>query len=288
MASVLRADVYVAPGIGFSVTRDIPDHITPIWSPMSVTLISGDQEAVLVDALLTSSQADELADWIKSVVPDKQLTRIYITHGHGDHFFGLSRLLKRFPTARVVATAKVIEHMEHELAPAFYDVVWASRFGEQLDTSGILPRVKALGSDNTIDLEGHKLIAVDAGQSDTWNTTYLHIPSLNMVVAGDCVYNDVHQFLGETNSKEGQNAWISVINDIAALKPHTVIAGHKRPGAVDGVNNLAATIKYIEDFGGCLDASSSAEELFSKMTEAYPNRVNPYALWLSCSLTFKV
>jgi hypothetical protein len=109
-----------------------------------------------------------------------------------------------------------------------------------------------------------------------------------MVVAGDCVYNDVHQFLGETNSKEGQNAWISVINDIAALKPHTVIAGHKRPGAVDGVNNLAATIKYIEDFGGCLDASSSAEELFSKMTEAYPNRVNPYALWLSCSLTFKV
>ncbi|KID59666.1 Beta-lactamase-like protein, partial [Metarhizium hybridum] len=287
MASVLRADIYVAPGIPFPITKDEPDYITQIFSPMSITLISGDREAVLVDALLTPAQADELADWVESVIPNKQLTTIYITHGHGDHFFGLSRLLKRFPHARAVTTAKVIEHMEQELGPTIYEAVWANSFGDQLDTSGILSNVEALGNDKTIYLEGNRLVAVDAGRSDTWNTTYLHVPSLNMVVAGDCVYNDVHQFLGETNSEEGRNAWISIIKDIAALKPHTVIAGHKRPGAVDGINNLTATIKYIEDFGELLSSSKSVEELFNEMRKAYPDRVNPYALWLSCSSAFK-
>ncbi|KID81377.1 Glucose-methanol-choline oxidoreductase [Metarhizium guizhouense ARSEF 977] len=284
MASVLRADVYVAPGIPFPITKDKPDYITQIFSPMSITLISGDREAVLVDALLTPAQADELADWVESVIPNKQVTTIYITHGHGDHFFGLSRLLKRFPHARAVTTAKVIEHMEQELGPTLYEAVWANSFGDQLDTSGILSNIEALGNDKTIYLEGNRLVAVDAGRSDTWNTTYLHVPSLNMVVAGDCVYNDVHQFLGETNSEEGRNAWISIIKDIAALKPHTVIAGHKRPGAVDGINNLTATIKYIEDFGELLSSSKSVEELFNKMRKAYPDRVNPssagtYQLW---------
>jgi glyoxylase-like metal-dependent hydrolase (beta-lactamase superfamily II) len=289
MVSTLRADVYVASGIPFPAPKVLPEFVTPVWSPMAITLISGHREAVLVDALLTSGQADDLADWVSSVIPNKSLTTIYITHGHGDHFFGLKRLLQRFPNAKAVTTANVIEHMRHELEPRFYQAVWASRFGEQIDIdTGILSKIKPLGEQgNTILLEGHKLIAIDAGQSDTWNTTYLHIPSLSMVVAGDCVYNDVHQFLGETNTQQGRDSWISIVKDIMALEPHTVIAGHKRSGAVDGVNNLAATIKYIQDFGDLVTKTGSKENLFQEMMKLYPNWVNPYALWLSCSGSFE-
>jgi glyoxylase-like metal-dependent hydrolase (beta-lactamase superfamily II) len=289
MASILRADVYVAPGIPFPAPEGLPSFITPVWSPTAITLISGDKEAVLVDALLTTTQADELADWVESVISNKSLTAIYLTHGHGDHFFGLKRLLERFPNAKAVTTAKVIEHMQSELEPDHYQAIWASRFGDQIDIDrGILSKIESLEvHDNTILLEGHKLVAVDAGHSDTWNTTYLHVPSLNMVIAGDCVYNDVHQFLGETNTQQGRDSWISIVEAIMALKPHTVIAGHKRPGAVDGVNNLAATIKYIEDFGELVGKTGSKEQLFEEMMIAYPDRINPYALWLSCSGAFK-
>ncbi|KFZ23183.1 hypothetical protein V502_02335 [Pseudogymnoascus sp. VKM F-4520 (FW-2644)] len=284
--STLRADVYVAPGIPFPAPEGLPHYITPVWSPMAITLISGQKEAILVDALLTTAQADELADWVESVIPTKLLTAIYITHGHGDHFFGLKRLLERFPKARAVTTSKVIEHMEHELGD-HYQAFWAPLFGDQIDASGILSRIESLGDSNTLLLEGNELIAVDAGQSDTWNTTFLHVPSLAMVVAGDCVYNDTHQFLAETNTKQGRNAWISIVKAIAALKPHTVVAGHKRPGAVDGVNNLAATIKYIEHFGELVSETSSIDQLFKEMMKAYPDWVNPYALWLSCSSAVK-
>lgn len=289
MASSLKVDVYVAPGIPFPGSDDLPRFITPVWSPMAITLISGHKEAVLVDALLTTAQADDLADWVETSISNKVLTTIYITHGHGDHFFGSKRLLERFPKAKVVATAKVIEHMHHELEPNNYEAVWGSRFGDQIDVdSGFVSRVESLADhNNTILLEGHRLLAVDAGESDTWNTTYLHVPSLDLVVAGDCVYNDVHQFLGETNTQKGRDSWISIVQSIAALNPHIVIAGHKRPSSVDGVYNLGETIKYIQDFGGLVEKTESREQLFEAMMDAYPDRVNPYALWLSCSGAFK-
>ncbi|KFZ17094.1 hypothetical protein V502_04755 [Pseudogymnoascus sp. VKM F-4520 (FW-2644)] len=120
VASTLRADVYVAPGIPFPAPEGLPRYITPVWSPIAITLISGQKEAILVDALLTTAQADELADWVELVILSKLLTAIYITHGYSDHFFGLKRLLERFPKARAVTTLKVIEHMEHELGVDHY------------------------------------------------------------------------------------------------------------------------------------------------------------------------
>jgi glyoxylase-like metal-dependent hydrolase (beta-lactamase superfamily II) len=287
MTSTLRADVYVAPGIPFPPPQGLPPYIIPVWSPMAITLISGQKEAILVDALLTTTQADELADWVESVIPSKILTAIYITHGHGDHFFGLTRLLERFPSAKAVTTSKVIEKMKHELERDHYQTVWEPLFGDQINTTGILSKIQSLGDSNSFFLEGHELVAVDAGQSDTWNTTYLHVPFLSMVVAGDCVYNGTHQFLGEANTKEGRSAWISIVKAIASLEPQTVIAGHKRPGAVDATANLNATIKYIEVFGELVSKTGSREQLFKAMMKAYPDWVNPFALWLSCSAAFK-
>src|ERR1700744_1809291 len=99
----LRYDVFVAPEIPFSGPPPrVGDPLA--WDPKSSTLIFGDREAVLVDALTTVGEATALADWV--ALHDRRLTTIYITHGHGDHWLGLSVLLDRFPEAPAVATAK--------------------------------------------------------------------------------------------------------------------------------------------------------------------------------------
>ena len=69
-----------------------------MWSPISSTLISGKRDSVLVDTFITVEQADILVDWVAA--SGKNLTTIYVTHGHGDHFFGIGALLDRFPNAR--------------------------------------------------------------------------------------------------------------------------------------------------------------------------------------------
>jgi glyoxylase-like metal-dependent hydrolase (beta-lactamase superfamily II) len=47
-----------------------------------------------VDTLVTFDQVGALADWIERF--GKRLAGIYITHGHSDHWMGLSRLRERF------------------------------------------------------------------------------------------------------------------------------------------------------------------------------------------------
>src|SRR6266851_7705392 len=183
----LKWDVFVTPGIPI-VTRDLPPGMKQgMWSPISSTLIYGKRDAVLVDAFITVEQADTLVNWVEA--SGKNLTTIYATHGHGDHFFGIGALLDRFPNARAVATPGVVKRMRQQAAPGFVEDFWSVWFPGQIpDRLVIAEELKR----NVIDLEGHDLVVVEVGHTDTDYTTCLHVPSVGQVVAGDVAYNDIH------------------------------------------------------------------------------------------------
>src|SRR5499425_2678685 len=92
-------------------------------SPVASTLIYGSEHAVLTDPAFTSDQAQALGDWVAS--KERKLTDIFITHGHGDHWFAAHLLAKRFG-ARVVATAGTIAQMHANIAarPFLWDKVY--------------------------------------------------------------------------------------------------------------------------------------------------------------------
>jgi len=97
--------------------------------PATSTLIFGEHDAVLVDAMTTVAEAEALGHWI--VLHNRNLETIYITHAHFDHFYGLSVLLDRFPGARAIATPKAVEGIQMYLSPpvqqlARRNVSWAS------------------------------------------------------------------------------------------------------------------------------------------------------------------
>jgi hypothetical protein len=133
---------------------------------------------------------------------------------------------------------------------------------------------------NVIDLEGHDLVAVEVGHSDTDHTTCLNVPSIGLVVAGDVAYNDVHQLLAESNSQT-RREWVSALDKIESLNPRAVIAGHKRLGKVDGPKIIEETRQYIRHFDRVAEATTNARHLYDQMLELYPNRVNPTTLWAS-------
>ena len=286
MASTLRADTHVTDLIPFVPPRPLPFGIPETWSHMTSTLISGDKEALLVDPPLTIKQGSELAAWIKNVISNKVLKTIFITHCHGDHYFALPELLRHFPQARAVATAAVAKNIDSQAEAEVYNAFWQHWFPDQLErpTRGL---VHALGQDNRLDFEGHKIVAVEAGHSDSDDSSFLYVPGLSLVVAGDVSYNDMHQWLAESPTQESRDSWIAALEKIAALKPATVIAGHKRPGAVDGINNVYATIDYIRAFGEVKAKSTSPDELYKGMIERYPHRVNPLILWTACEWNFQ-
>src|SRR5260221_14556877 len=127
----LKWGVFVTTGIPQNITSDLPPGTQQwMWSPISSTLISGQRDAVLVDALMTIEQAHALVEWVAA--SGKNLTTIYLTHGHGNHFFGIGALLERFPKARAVATPAVVKLMHQQASPASIENFWGTLFPGQI------------------------------------------------------------------------------------------------------------------------------------------------------------
>jgi glyoxylase-like metal-dependent hydrolase (beta-lactamase superfamily II) len=275
MSNRLQRDVFVSTETPV-VTTDLPPGVTERrWSPISATLISGQRDAVLVDTFLTIEQNRRLADCV--VKSGKNLTTIYATHGHGDHFFGVNIIRERFPNARFVASREVTAVMRKQASIAILGSFWNPRFPGQIDVN---PTIAEELAGTVIELEGNDLVSVPLGHTDTENTTCLHVPSIGLVVAGDAAYNDVHVYLAESNS-ETRKEWISALDTIETLKPRAVVAGHKRPGRDDDPRIIEETQHYIRDFDRIAAATGSAEQLYNEMRALYPDRVNPGALWSS-------
>jgi glyoxylase-like metal-dependent hydrolase (beta-lactamase superfamily II) len=136
-----------------------------MWSPTASTLIHGERDAVLVDALMTKDESRALADWV--VAAGKNVTAIFITHAHGDHFFGAPAVLERFPDARVVAAPGVAARMDVQYGPRF-DEVWGPRFPGQISIQQVTAEPL---TDGLIELEGEQLRAIELGHTDTDGTS---------------------------------------------------------------------------------------------------------------------
>jgi glyoxylase-like metal-dependent hydrolase (beta-lactamase superfamily II) len=256
------------------LTRDLPAGKEELmWVANSSTLIFGKRDAVLVDTFLTTEQSQTLLDWV--VASGKNLTAIYITHGHGDHFFGLAPLLERFPKARAVATPAIVEAMHQQLSPASIENFWRKLFPGQIPDRLLVAEPI---EDNELELEGHKLVAVNTGRTDTAQSTCLHVPSIGLLIGGDVVYNGIHTYLGETDT-QSRLEWISTLDKLEALQPKAVIAGHKIPENDDDPRIIGETRQYLLDFNRLNEATKTARELYDAMLDLHPNRANPGSLW---------
>ncbi|KIV85156.1 hypothetical protein PV11_00888 [Exophiala sideris] len=286
----LYASVYVSPSIPWSLPNGRPGGP---WSPISTTLIHTDTQAVLVDTPITQSQTADLASWIERTLPaTASLSYIYITHGHGDHWFGTNALLQRFPGARIVATKDTIAHMRSQTEPKTFKAIWSSRFPGQIDTSFRLAEPLPESGEffiNDNDDE-YKMKAIEVGHADTHSSTVLWCENLQLVVAGDVVYGDVHQMLGEANTHDLRMEWVAAIDKVASLNPANVVAGHKKPDEIDGPWHLARSKKYILDFDALVESGEckNVRDLVARMKELWSTRFNDGALIVGAINALKV
>lgn len=270
MSSLLSVNVFTAPEKAMVGERVRPFGPPPAFDPATSTLIFGENDAVLVDTLATVAEAEALANWV--ALHHRNLTTIYITHAHFDHFAGLSVLLQRFPDARAIATPKSVQLMRQhcQLMPLFRKC-WPG----QLPASITLPEAYDA---EVFTLEGHELRIIEQGRTDAEDSTSLHVPSIDLVVGGDVLYNQCHMYVGDTTPESRAN-WIAALDRLAALNPKIAVAGHKKPGAPDTPAAIEQSKHYLTDFGRLQESTSSDRELYDAMTELYPDWVSHQA-WL--------
>jgi glyoxylase-like metal-dependent hydrolase (beta-lactamase superfamily II) len=259
--SELRLQVFVSP-----VHPIGNDGLT--FSPTTSTLIYGEREAILVDAQFIKNDINDLGNVIEEL--GRTLTTIFITHGHADHYFGIDVLAGRFPGVRVVATAKVVADIVDRGSQDLG--TFSAWFGNNLVVPTSIPEPL---SDDGLVIEGHRLQVIDVDQADISPSSAVYVPQLEAVIAGDLAYNGIHQMLALTGPAEWKR-WAASVEGIAALRPRTVVAGHKKPDASDddGAAILASTKDYILDFARIAETAASPEELIRAMQDRYPDHGN--------------
>ncbi|MEV7661936.1 MBL fold metallo-hydrolase [Paenarthrobacter sp. NPDC089316] len=271
----IRATVFT--GRWPDVPVDYPGVPTGKFSPTTATLISGATEVVLIDALYLKDDVQDLGDLIERT--EKKLTTIYVTHDHADHYLGSGPLLERFPDAKYVALPGVIESMKQ--TKEIQAEQWRMLFGDAHVAPGPLP--EPLEGD-TLFVDGSPVRIIEVKQADIHPTSIVHVPEIDVVIAGDSIYNEIHQMLGLSAPEEWKD-WLATVDTIESLQPRMIVAGHRRPDgddfAVDTM--IAKTRTYIHDFTAAFEVAKDADELVAIMRGKYPEYGNLWTLEFSAA-----
>ena len=168
--------------------------------------------------------------------------------------------------ARAIATPKTVKAMQMSFTPPVERLA-RRMFPRQVPTKLVPPERY---EQDRFTLEGHELRIIEEGRTDSPDSTSLYVPSINLIVAGDVVYNQCHMYAGDTTPESRKN-WIADLDRLAGLNPTMVVAGHKKTGAPDSPSAIQDTKRYLLDFDRLRQITASDEALFNQMTELYPD-----------------
>ena len=261
-AEPLRIEVY-NPG---------PEAIFPVSS----VIVTGEKEAVLVDAQFARPQAEELVKRIHQ--SGKTLTAIYISHGDPDYYFGLQTITEAFPKARVLATAQTVAHIKQTKDSKL--AYWGPQMGNGAPGKLIVPQVL---EGNRLELEGRQLqvIGLDGPQPER---TFVWIPSTKTVLGGVVLSNNIHVWMADTQSAKSHADWLATLAHIEKLQPVTVIPGHFLPGERKSIDAARFTADYIKTFDAETVKAKESSALVAAMKAHYPALGDESSLELSAKV----
>jgi glyoxylase-like metal-dependent hydrolase (beta-lactamase superfamily II) len=243
------------------------------------TLVTGQKEALLIDAQFTLGDGKKVADAIKAT--GKTLTTVYVTHSHPDHYFGFAAIKEAFPNAKLVALPSTVE----EIRATWEGKVkqWKPMYKDAITDKPVLPEPLA---GTSLALEGEKLDVVGGVQGDEGQNSYVWIPSLRTAVVGDIAYDEVFPWTAETNVEQ-RKAWIASLEKLAALNPAVVVPGHQKPEQKQDPSTLKFTKDYLVAYDEVLPTVKKPADLQAKLKAKYPNAALDIILKIGAEASFK-
>src|SRR6202790_4812714 len=244
---------------GFSIKMfTSPDD--QFWA--NSVIIEGAREVMLVDAQLTKTNAERVLQEIRET--KKPLSILYISHEHPDHFLGLEVFREAYPGVRIIANSAVTDR----ISKVYQEKIdkWKKILG-----SGATSHAVAIENfdGNFIEFESSKIEVLKNIQGDTDENTMLWIPGQRILIAGDVLFNGMHVYTAETDSK-AREKWLNSLNKIRTLKPSVVIPGHSKVGApLDAGTAVDFTENYLFVFEDELKRAKDPDTFINAMKERF-------------------
>jgi len=265
-SSVMLSTSAFAAELSYKVYNPQAQGIFPVTS----TLISGEKDAVLVDAQFSVNDAKNLVKIIQD--SGKNLKYIVITAGDPDFYFGLEPLVQAFPDAKVIATPEVVKHIEATKEGKF--AYWGPILKNGAPSQVIVP---SASEDKTIVLEGEKIEIKSPGKY----ASYLWVPSNRTILGGVGLSSGIHLWTADAQTEKERNEWRKTLKQMNRLNPRAVIPGHYIGDIPTGTQAIDFTYQYLVDVDQVLKDHKDSASVIAALKEKYPNLAEESSLELS-------
>ncbi len=244
--------------------------------PVSSVIVSGEHDAILVDAQFGKAQAEQLVQRLQA--GGKHLTTIYISHGDPDYYFGLDTLTQAFPDAKVLASAATVTHIRQTMDAKL--AYWGPQMGADKPARLVVPQVLE-GQRLTLEGQALDVVGLDGPQPDR---SFVWIPSIKAVVGGVVVAENIHVWMADTQSAKSHADWLGTLAHIEALGPRTVIPGHYLGDSSRSLKAVRFTADYIRGFDAEIAKAKDANALIEAMKQRYPALADESSLELGAKV----
>jgi len=267
---------FAAHAAASTLTLDVYNPGAKAIFPVTSVLVSGEKDAILVDAQFGKSQAEQVVEKIRA--SGKRLTTIYISHGDPDYYFGLDTLTAAFPNAKVLASQPTVDHIKKTVDGKL--AFWGPKMGADVPAKISVPDVLEGGS---LMLEGQKLqvMGLDGKQPDR---TFVWIPSIKAVVGGVVIAENIHVWMADTQTAQSHADWLATLHAIEALKPDIVVPGHYLGDSARSLAAVQFTAGYIKAFDEETAKVTNSAALIAAMKKRYPTLGEESSLELSAKV----
>lgn len=226
-------------------------------------LVTGPVEALVVDAGFTRADGHRIvAEVLDS---GKRLTTVLVTAGDPDFYFGAEVITDAFPEARFLAPADVIDHIAHSYEGKLQ--AWA-HLGANLPTR--LVELTALTSD-TITVDGVSLEIRRGSDTLGDRSWYVYEPVGRALLGGVLLFEGLHVWTADSATTKQRSAWIQALDNLEALNPEFVVAGHRLAATPTDLTAIRHTREYLRFFEKTVADAPDAATAEATLLAAYPD-----------------
>lgn len=244
--------------------------------PVTSTLVTGDNEALLIDAQFQRNDAEKLVEMIRK--SGKTLTTVYISAADPDFYFGLDVIKTEFPDVKVLASAETIKKIQQTIVRK--EAYWGPILGENAPQMLVIPK-QLEGDTLTVDGEEIKVVGLDGPDPAH---AFLWIPESKTVLGGVALYENMHVWIADTQTLDSRNKWRATLNSLEALQPQQVIPGHYLGESKGDLSAVEHTRNYVAAFEEESAKAQNSEELIEAMQKRYPGKGGVGSLKISAKV----
>jgi len=225
-------------------------------------IVSDDSESVVIDAAFTRADGHRIVAGLLD--SGTRLTSVLITAGDPDFYFGAEVIADAFPEARFLAPADVIGHIARTYEGTLD--AWA-HLGTNLPTR----LVELEPFEGTIALGGRSLELRRASAELGDHAWFVFEPEQRVIVGGVLLFEGLHVWTADTATTSLREAWIEALDQLEALQPTLVVAGHRTAEAPTDLTAIRHTRDYLRFFESAIADAPDAAAAEKTLMAQYPD-----------------